>query len=145
MYSPLKLLSLALRTNTSDLSFLNITTARITDTSLLLAIAIYKKVINAKLIDYALILDRPTWEAGSKRQCVSLETDNINHIASAYIRYTPIAISIETKRGQIGGDEANLQLALIVHAYFAKLEQLTSLIQSSSIPALPLIKMLGHE
>ena len=129
----------------ASVSYINVTTARIRDISLLPAIAASKRIMDAKLVDFALILIGDTCQSNAAAKCILTNVDSINHTASAYLRYTPIAISIETKRGHVGEDDANLQLALTVHAHFAKLKQLVAPARHPQIPALPLIKVLGHD
>src|SRR5580700_3061459 len=102
--------------------------------------------MQSKMVDYALIISAPSDTSFQQRIIHTLKTtrsSSINHTAADYIRFTPIAISIETKRAAIDEDSANIQLGLWVCAHFARLRQLTS--GAVSLPVLPLLIVQGHQ
>jgi hypothetical protein len=76
-------------------------------------------------------------------RCQAKKIRSITQTMAEYARFTPLSVSIETKRGAIGEGEAHIQLALWVSAHYAKLRQLTE--KGTQMPWLPLLKVQGHD
>jgi hypothetical protein len=146
VHSPL--LRCALRGNwkSQEVWYRDITTAQIQDTSLLPVVGAGSNTLTmqAKMVDYALII-----ESSGVMQSRILSTlrvegkPSINHTNTEHIRFTPIAVSIETKRGAIDEDSANVQLSVWVSAHFARLRQLSQ--GKAKLPILPLVVIQGHD
>ena len=120
----------------------DITKAQVTDPSLLPTVT--AGVTQSKMADFALIIHpRAGVEEDVVHKCQAAGTASINQTSVEYLRFAPIAVSIETKRGAVNEDEAHIQLALWVFAHFAKLKQLANC--NSVMPVLPLVKILGHD
>lgn len=140
------LLDLALRRywRSKGIWFYDITTAKISNSSLLPGIASKAKKMQSKMVDYAMVL-RPSGDL-LKRIRIKLRAEerfSINQTDARYVRFTPITLSIETKRAAIEEDSANTQLATWVSAHFTNLEQLT--VDGSGPPILPLLMVQGRE
>ncbi|WPG98210.1 Hypothetical protein R9X50_00099700 [Acrodontium crateriforme] len=89
---------------------------------------------------------------------LKLDSEIVRHLARSGItslgqsyyeplRYSPIAVSIETKTPGEGGDSAQLQLNTWALAQIAKLRQLLNKTgnPSTKIPALPLVVVQGND
>ena len=142
-----RLLRLALRGHwqSKDIWYQDITTARISDKSLVPSAAAVP--IQSKLVDYAMIIDSS--RVFQSRIIAKLSTRRdfnltINATAAEWFRFKPIAVSIETKRGAISQDEAYLQLGIWTAAHFAKLRQLMQ-DSCAALPVLPVLFVQGHE
>ena len=146
-----RLLDVALEHNwTSQRTwYRDITTARITDKSLLPKNAA-GDVVQSKIVDYALVLN--AFNQGSLNDMIRqrLEADqilakakdrkiSINH--TDYLVWSLIVVSIEIKKGLIGEEDLRVQLALWVSAHFKRLRQLNPGVK---LPSLPLLSVQGH-
>ena len=122
--------------------FHDVSTARISDSSLLPAIASISKTMQSQMVDYAVVI-RPSQEVERhiRSKLRANDSYSINHTDADYIRFSPIALSIETKRAAIEEDKAHRQLGTWVSAHFARLRQLVQ--GDSSPPFLPLIMTQG--
>jgi len=123
--------------------FHDISTARISESSLLPGITSKAKKVQSKMVDYAMVI-RPAKDLLYRIKDLLRENDgfSINQTDARYVRFKPIGLSIETKRGGIDEDKANTQLGTWVSAHFAKLSQLTR--GDGHLPLLPLILIQGH-
>lgn len=123
--------------------FHDISTARVSDSSLLPGITSKAKKVQSKMVDYAMVI-RPAQDLLYRIKDLLRETDgfSINHTDARYVRFKPIGLSIETKRGGIEEDKANIQLGTWVSAHFAKLSQLIR--GNGNLPSLPLIIIQGN-
>ena len=122
--------------------FHDVSTARIKDSSLLPAIKSKSKIMQSRMVDYAMVM-RPSEELRSHIR-YKLRQDgiySINHTDAEYVRFSPIALSVETKRAAIEEDKANSQLETWVSAHFEKLRRLID--GDSDLPVLPLIFISG--
>ena len=122
-----RLLRLALRGHwqSKGIWYQDITTARISDKSLVPSAAAVP--IQSKLVDYVMIIDSS--RVFQFRIIVKISTRpdfnlSINVTTAEWIRFNLIAVSIEIKRGAISQDEAFFQLSIWTAAHFAKLRQL---------------------
>ena len=122
--------------------YCDVTTAKIHDLSLLPTTA-SSSATNTKMIDYALVID-PSREL-HQQIIFRLRAEgkgSINHTMAEYIRFLPIAVSIETKHAAVDEDDAHMQLGIWVSAHFVRLRQLAK--GSASLPVLPLLVVQGH-
>ncbi|KAL9103924.1 MAG: hypothetical protein Q9163_001072 [Psora crenata] len=127
----------------------NITTARISNQSLIPSIASCQ--LQSKLVDYAILIRPDNELQGSIVSKLKQEptmpgkspTVSINAASQDYIRFNPIGVSIETKREAGNPDEAVLQLGKWT---IAQLNRLKQLINDESVepPAFPLVIIVGH-
>ena len=132
--------------------FHDVSTARISDPSLLPGIYARSKKVQSKMVDYAMVIrplrENPVIEAPMTQRIKNKlrETDNfsINHTDARYVRFAPIGLSIESKRGAIGADTSTTQLGTWVSAHFTKLRQLLDN-EDTEIPPLPLIMIQGDD
>ncbi|KAK0622143.1 hypothetical protein DIS24_g11358 [Lasiodiplodia hormozganensis] len=123
----------------------NVTTAQIKDQSLLPSSAA-GLAAQSKMVDFAVVLDTRSDKDLAKIVRAKLrqeELSSINHTPAEHVRFSPIAVSIETKRAAIEEDVANAQLAVWVSAHFRWLQRLSN--GGSALPTLPLIIVQGHE
>jgi len=124
--------------------YLDITTAKIHDSSLLPRV-VTGAVMASKMVDYALCIDLDTSADMHGRIIERLRAEgksSINHTAAEYVRFKPIAVSIETKRGNVDEDRMYVQLGMWLSAHFARLRQLTG--SDCQLPALPVVIVQGH-
>ena len=120
----------------------DITSARISDATLLPTVA--TGTTQSKMVDLSFYVHRDAGLEGNVlEKCVAKNTRSISQTMVEYARFTPLSVSIETKRGALGESEAHLQLALWVSAHYAKLRQLTRV--GTEMPLLPLLKVQGHD
>lgn len=145
------------RHESTEVWYRDLTSARISERRLLPNIPGFSP--KSKMVDYGIVI-QPAFdsilEASIERLCREQQLDSVNQTDPNHVRFTPIAISIETKRAAIDEDQAMLQLNTWVSAHFAKLE---SLVGSSApnekvkaeakakatMPILPLLKVQGHD
>ena len=135
----------------------DLTSARISERGLLPNIPGFSP--KSKMVDYGIVI-QPTvdsiLEASIKRLCREQQLDSVNQTNPNHVRFTPIAISIETKRAAIEEDQAILQLNTWVSAHFAKLDSLVGsyapneeakaeVKAKATMPILPLVKIQGHD
>lgn len=117
----------------------DVTTARIHDKHLVPVVS--QIPMQSKMVDYCLILR--DLEDSVKAKLKANRIDTINHTDAPYLRFNPIAVSIETKRGGEDEEAANVQLGLWVCAHFAKLRQMIP--DGTSIPPIVLVLVQGHD
>lgn len=141
------LLRLALRGwwQSKDIWYCDITTAKIHDVTLLPTVATGAK-LQSKMVDYALVLEEPDdLYEGIISTLRAENRPSINHTMMEALRFSPIAVSIETKRGAVDEDTAHVQLGMWVSAHFARLRQLTDGNGFTQLPVLPLVIVQGFE
>ncbi|KAL1614350.1 hypothetical protein SLS56_012132 [Neofusicoccum ribis] len=140
-----RVLRLALQRGRNDTGvwYRDMTAARISDKSML-PVSASGVAAQGKTVDYALILDT-AWDKDLWRRVIATlrrrDELTINQTEAEHVRFSPIAVSIETKRDLVEGDAAILQLSVWVSAHFRRLQQLTD----ARIPTMPLIIVQGHE
>jgi len=130
----------------------DVTPAKITDKSLLPKYA-KGNSMQSKMVDYVLVLKPGSHEDLQARIVARLKADqmkaeikaeqksSINHTGAEYLSLSPIAVSMETKRGAIDEDNMRVQISLWVSAHFARLRQLNSQVE---LPSLPILVMQGY-
>lgn len=137
-------LSLALRGHwlLRGIYYCNITTARISNNSLIPKVA--RKSMGSKMVDYAMVI-RPDPEMSQRirQKLLADGTWSINQTEAEYVRYNLITISIETKRAAIEEDKAYVQQGIWITAQFSHLERLMK--DDAPFPILPLLMIQGHE
>jgi len=112
----------------------DVTTARIHDRRLIPRVS--NVPLQNKMVDYCIVLR--SLEGQVKEKLKTIGSTTINHTDASYLRYNPIAVSIETKRGGEEEETVNVQLGVWVCAHFTKLRQLVP----DGTPMLPLILIL---
>jgi hypothetical protein len=130
----------------------DVTPAKITDKSLLPKYA-KGDSMQSKMVDCVLVLNPDSHGDLQARIVARLRADHmkaklkaeqkssINHTDAEYLSFSPIAVSMETKRGAIDEDNMRVQISLWVSAHFARLRQLNSKVE---LPSLPILVMQGH-
>ena len=134
-----------------------LTSARISERGLLPNIPRFSP--KSKMVDYGIVI-QPTvdsiLEASIERLCREQQLESVNQTNPNHVRFTPIAVSIETKRAAIEEDQAILQLNTWVSVHFAKLDSLVGSYApnekakaevkvKATMPILPLVKIQGHD
>ncbi|KAL9098891.1 MAG: hypothetical protein Q9163_005530 [Psora crenata] len=127
----------------NGIMIVNVTAARIAEKRYLPTQALNKKANPSKLVDYAIAIDGLDKSIYNRLRQSGIYS--INHSDAKYLRYKPTSISIETKRANIGEDDAKLQLGTWVHAHYAKLADLVRGPADAPMPSLPLLMVQGHE
>lgn len=131
----------------------DVTPAKITDKALLPKYA-KGDSMQSKMVDYVLALN-PDSDGDLQHRIVARliadqmkanmkaeQRSSINHTDAEYLSFSPIAVSMQTKRGAIDEDNMRVQISLWVSAHFARLRQLNSKVE---LPSLPILVMLGHK
>lgn len=146
-----RVLNLALRgyQSTPGVWYRNITSARISDSSLL-PYDIGKGAMQSKLVDYAIVINSSEVVVGEwtlndhiVEKLRSEKTRGINQTSAEWIRFKPIAINIETKKGAVDDDRTHVQLSTWLIAQYKRLRQLTN--ESVKVPSLPVLSVRGGQ
>ena len=146
-----RVLRLALEENkfAPEVWYKDITSARISDASLL-PMDSGKGVMQAKLVDYAIIINpstrSPSADTSLHRRIIEKlrlgkPGMGINQTHAEWVRFKPIAINIETKRGAIDDERTHVQLSTWLIAHFKRLRQLT--IEPVDLPSMPVLSVQG--
>lgn len=133
------LLDLALRGHwrSQGLRYRNITSARIDDPQLIGS-------AESRMVDYCITFGSNPEHGTRIRDFLRRGgLQSINHTSAPGIGFTPIAVSIETKRGRIDEEDARHQLGTWVTAHFAHLRRLAR--PGVKLPSLLLIMVQAHE
>ena len=105
------------------------------------------------MVDYAIIIDPDEDFKGDASKSihnhivekVSGEMNaTINQTAAPYVRYRPIGVSIETKKGLVGEEEAHVQLAIWMIAQYTRLRQLMTNQATGKLPSFPVLSVHGQ-
>ena len=133
----------------------DITLARISDKSLV-PWNIATGAMQSKMVDYAIVINpsRDFTEDASaslhKHIIEKLRVEgigaSINQTAADYVRFKPIGVNIETKKGAVGEDEAHLQVGTWLTAQYARLSQLLSTKGKTKtrLPSFPVLSVQGQ-
>ena len=141
----------------TEVWYKDLTSARISERRLLPMIPGFNP--KSKMVDYGIVIQpafNSSLKASIKGFCRKQQVDSVNQASPNHIRFTPIAVSIVTKRAAIEEDEAILQLNTWVSAHFDKLDSLISSYSpnekakaevkaKATMPILPLVKIQGHD
>ncbi|KAL9118420.1 MAG: hypothetical protein Q9187_005033 [Circinaria calcarea] len=153
-----RVLRIALESSGSiEVWYKDLTSARISEKRLLPKIPGFNP--KSKMVDYGIVIQpavNSILEASIRRLCREQQLDSVNQTDPNHVRFTPIAVSMETKRAAIEEDQAILQLNTWVSAHFAKLDSLVGSYASNekakaeikakaTMPILPLVKIQGHD
>ncbi|KXS93975.1 hypothetical protein AC579_2072 [Pseudocercospora musae] len=117
----------------------------------LVPLATRTSLSESKKVDFCITLelnDDPSWDLDELQQSLySVGVDSLNHTDYAGIRWTPIAVSIETKMPYAGTIEASLQLSTWGAAHIKFLRQMLSKVGNAAVPIipLPLVVVVGNE
>ena len=105
------------------------------------------------MVDYAIIIDpNEEFDCDASKSIhnhivekVSGEANaSINQTAAPYVRYRPIGVSIETKKGLVGEEEAHVQLATWMIAQYTRLRQLMTNQATGKLPSFPVLSVHGQ-
>ena len=127
------------------ISYEDITTARVSDGSLLASVA--GLGVSGKLVDYAITLADPLLKPRILKRLqeyLSITSyPTINCTSAPHVQFEPMVIYVETKKA--AGDTSNqeLQIGKFCTAHFLKLRQL-ALPQTPALPVLPALMVDGH-
>ena len=80
----------------------------------------------------------------SSKQVSGEMNASIKYIAAPYVRYRPVRVSIETKRGLVGEEEARVQLATCMIAQYTRLSQLMTNQATGKLPCFPMLSVHGQ-
>ena len=137
---------------TQEVWYRDITTARISSKSLV-PWNMVTGAMQSKMVDYAIMIN-PSREftdpsSGNLHNHVveKLKVEkavSINQTAAEYVRYKPIAVNIETKRGAVGEDEAHIQLSTWLTAQYTRLRQLMPPNAKTELPSFPVLSVQGQ-
>ena len=147
VHSQLLCLALDEHPETSGVSYEDITSARITDKSLLATIGTLTS--QAKLVDYGIIIDDAALQQrviAKLKEPASFSPStavSFNCVTADYVRFDPIAISIETKKEDPTTRNPSLQLGIWMTAHFLKLRQL-AYPNEVALPMVPALIVEGH-
>lgn len=133
---------------TPEVYYKNITTARISDASLL-PLDPVRGVMSAKLVDYAMIINPPhqaepgesaIYDAIAAKEIATAGL-SINQTNAEYVHRKPLVINVETKAGAKGDVKVRIQLGTWLVAHFKRLRQLTT--ETAQLPSLPVLSVQG--
>lgn len=109
--------------------------------------------MQSKMVDYAIVIEPNEDYEGEASKSLhnhiieKMRGENgasINQTAASYIRYRPIGVSIETKKGLVGEDEAHVQLATWMTAQYTRLRQLMTNHATGELPSFPVLSVHGQ-
>ncbi len=69
---------------------------------------------------------------------------SINQATAEWVRFKPIGVNIETKRGAVGEDEAHVQLGTWIPAQYTRLRQLMTPQATGKLPSFPVLSVQGQ-
>ena len=138
---------------TREVWYADVTSARISNKSLV-PWNIATGAMQSKMVDYAIVI-RPSRDfKGDASQSLHQRIieklrseeggESINQTAADYVRFKPIGVNIETKKGAVGEDEAHVQLGTWLTAQYSRLRQLVSIESKAKLPSLPVLSVQGH-
>lgn len=138
----------------------DITLARISNKSLVPR-NIATGAMQSKMVDYAIVINPSQDFTGDASKSlhnhiieklrVEKASASINHTAAEWVRFKPIGVNIETKKGAVGEDEAHVQLGTWLTAQYSRLRQLNSVkpLQANTtnanvtLPSFPVLSVQG--
>ena len=150
-----KLLRLALKGHweSQEVWYEDITVARITDKSLV-PWNIATGAMQSKMVDYAIVINLNQDFTGDLSKnfhnhiIEKLKIENggtsIHRTAAEWVRFKPIGINIETKKGAMGEDEAHVQLGTWLTAQYSRLRQLVPGKIKTKLPSFPVLSVQGQ-
>ena len=135
-----------------EISYQDISLARLCNKSLV-PWNVTTGAMQSKMVDYAIIIDPDEDFNGDASKSlhnhivekVSGEMNaSINQTAAPYVRYRPIGVSIETKKGLVGEEEAHVQLGTWMIAQYTRLRQLMTNQATGKLPSFPVLSVHGQ-
>ena len=135
-----------------EISYQDISLARLSNKSLV-PWNVTTGAMQSKMVDYAIIINPDEDFNGDASKSihnhivgkVSGEMNaSINQTAAPYVRYRPIGVSIETKKGLVGEEEAHVQLATWMIAQYTRLRQLMTNQATGKLPSFPVLSVHGQ-
>ena len=133
--------------------YMDITVARISNKSLV-PWNIATGAMQSKLVDYAMVIDPSRDFTGDPSRSLhnhiieKLRSENtgasINQTAAGWVRFKPIAVNIETKKGAVAEDEAHVQLGTWLTAQYSRLRQLMPDKAITKLPSFPVLSVQGQ-
>ena len=133
----------------------DITVARISNKSLV-PWNIATGAMQSKMVDHANLINPSQKFTGNPSKFLhnhiieKLRTEkasasiSINQTDSEWVRFKPITVNIETKRGAVGEDEAHVQLATWLTAQYSRLRQLMPDKAKTKLPSFPVLSVQGQ-
>lgn len=97
------------------------------------------------MIDYGLIIEDPEIEDQVIERVQVLGRAGVNPSQARGLRFRPVSVLFETKRGRTGEDQAYMQLATWLSAQITLLRALSHLGDKLIVPSIPLVLVYGHE
>lgn len=133
--------------------YMDITVARIANKSLV-PWNIATGAMQSKMVDYAMVINPSQDFTGHPSQSLhnhiieKLRSEDtgasINQTAAAWVRFKPIAVNIETKKGAVAEDEAHVQLGTWLTAQYSRLRQLMPDKATTKLPSFPVLSVQGQ-
>ena len=131
----------------------DITVARISNKSLV-PWNIATGAMQSKMVDYAIVINPSQRFIGDPSKLLhnhiieKLRVENagasINQTAAEWVRFKPIAVNVETKKGAVGEDEAHVQLGTWLTAQYSRLRQLMPDKAQTKLPSFPVLSVQGQ-
>ena len=110
--------------------------------------------MQSKLVDYAMIIDPSLDFAGDPSQSLHHRiiaklrmegtSASINQTEAGWVRFKPIAVNIETKKGAVAEDEVHVRLGTWLTAQYCRLRQLMPDKAVTKLPSFPVLFVQGQ-
>lgn len=138
---------------TQEVWYKDITAARISNKSLV-SCNIATGAMQSKMVDYAIVINPrreftgPPSENLHNHIVEKLRFEkagaSINQTAAECVRFKPIGVNVETKKGAVGEDEAHVQLGTWLTAQYSRLRQLMPGKTKTKLPSFPVLSVQGQ-
>ena len=149
-----RLLRLALEGHweTQEVWYKDVTVARISNKSLA-PWNIATWAMQPKMVDYAIVINPSQNFSGDPSKSLHnriieklrVETGaSINQTSAEWVRFKPIGVNVETKKGTVGEDEAHVQLSTWLTAQYSRLRQLMPGKTKTKLPSFPVLSVQGQ-
>ena len=153
VHSAILRLALTGHWSAQEVWYKDITVARISNKSLV-PWNIATGAMQSKMVDYAILINPSQNFTGNPSESLhnhiieklrrEKDGTSINQTESEWVRFKPIAVNIETKRGAVGEDEAHVQLATWLTAQYSRLRQLMPDKAPTKLPSFPVLSVQGQ-
>lgn len=110
--------------------------------------------MQSKMVDYAIVINPNQDFIGDASKSLhnhiieKLRSESgatsINQTTAEWVRFKPIGVNIETKKGAVGEDEAHVQLGTWITAQYARLRQLVMPNATGRLPSFPVLSVQGQ-
>ena len=138
---------------TQEVWYKDITVARISNKSLV-PWNIATGAMQSKMVDYAIVINPSQEFTGDPSKNLhnhiieKLRFEkagaSINQTAAEWVRFRPIGVNVETKKGAVGEDEAHVQLGTWLTAQYSRLRQLMPGKVKTKLPSFPVLSVQGQ-